>query len=41
MWWDKFEVKLTNAFAAIDKNAGCQLHTDVMKLMIPNIKIKI
>ena len=40
MWWDKFEVKFTNAFAVIDKNSGRQVHTDVMKLRILNSKVR-
>ena len=36
MWWDKFEVKLTNAFVVNDKNSGCQVHSDVMKLRMIN-----
>ena len=40
MWWDKFEVKLTNTFSVIDKNAGRQVHTDVMKFMMLNSKIR-
>ena len=32
MWWDKFEVRLTNAFALVDKDAGRQVHTDEMRL---------
>ena len=30
---------MTNAFADIDTNAGCQVHTDVMKLRMFNSKI--
>ena len=40
MWWDKFEVKLTNDFAVIDKNIGRQVHTDMMKLRMINSKIR-
>ena len=40
MWWEKIEVKLTNAFSVIDKNSGCQVHTDVMKLRMLNSKIR-
>ena len=40
MWWDKSEVKLTNSFALIDKNAGRQVHTDVMKSSMLNSKIR-
>ena len=40
MWWDEFEVRLTNAFAAIDKEANRVVHTDEMKLRLLNKKIK-
>ena len=40
MWWNKFEVKLTNAFAFIDKHEGHQFHTDVTKLRMLNSKIR-
>ena len=40
MLWDKFEVKLTNAFADIDKNEGRQVHTDMMKLRMLGSKIR-
>ena len=40
MWWDRFEVRLTNAFAIIDKDAGRQVHTDEMKLRMLNSKVR-
>ena len=40
MWWDKFEVKLDNAFSVIDKNAGCKVYTNVMKLRMLISKIR-
>ena len=40
MWWDRFEVKLSNNFAVIDKYAGRQVHSDVMKLRIINSKVR-
>ena len=40
MWWDEFEVRLINAFAIVDKNAGRRVHTDDMKLRLLNMKIK-
>lgn len=40
MWWDEFEIRLTNAFAIIDKDAGRQVHTDDSKLRMLNTKIK-
>ena len=40
IWWDKFEVKLTNDFVVINKNEGCQVHTDVIKLRMLNSKIR-
>ena len=36
----KFEVKLTNAFSVLDKNSDHHVHTDVMKLMMLNSKIR-
>ena len=33
MWWDEFEVCLTNAFTIVDKDAGRQVHTDKMMLL--------
>ena len=39
MLWEKVEVKLTNAFAVIDKNVGRQVHTDVIKLRMLNSKV--
>ena len=38
MWWDEFEVRLTNAFALVDKEAGRQVHTDEMRLRMLNKK---
>ena len=40
MWWDEFEVRLTNAFALVNKDAGRQVHTDEMKLQMLNKKVK-
>ena len=40
MWWDEFEVRLTNAFAIVDKDAGRQVHTDEMKLRLLNKKVR-
>ena len=40
MWWDEFEVRLTNAFSAIDKEENRVVHTDKMKLRLLNKKIK-
>ena len=28
MWWDEFEISLTDAFWIVDKDAGRQVHTD-------------
>ena len=40
MWWDEFEVRLTNAFATIDKDAGRAIYTDDGKLRKLNQKIR-
>ena len=40
MWWDRFEVRMTNAFAVVDKDAGQQVHRDKMKLRMLNSKVK-
>ena len=40
MWWDEFDVRLTNAFAIVDKDAGRQVHTDEIKLRLLNKKIR-
>ena len=40
MWWDEFELRLTNTFANLDKNADRQVHKDTMKIRMLNIKIK-
>ena len=40
MVWVKFTVKLTNAFSVIDKNTGCQVHSDVIKLRMLNSKVR-
>ena len=40
MWWDKFEINLTNTFAVIDKNSGRQVHNDIMKLRMLNSKVR-
>ena len=39
MWWDEFEVRLTNAYAIVDKNAGREVYTDEMKLRTLNEKV--
>ena len=36
MWWDEFEIRLTNVFAIIGKDAGCQIHTNESKLSLLN-----
>ena len=40
MWWDEFKIRLTNAFAVVDKEAGRQVHTDEMKLRLLNRKVR-
>ena len=40
MWWDKFEVKLTNNLSGIDKTAGRQFNTDVIELRMFNSKVR-
>ena len=40
MWWDEFKIRLTNAFAVVDKEAGRQVHTDEMKLCLFNRKVR-
>ena len=40
MWWDEFEIRLTNVFAIFDKGAGRQIHTEKSKLRILNKKIR-
>ena len=40
IWWDRFEIHLTNAFSILDRNAGCQVHTDEMKLLLLNKKVR-
>ena len=40
MWWDRFEVRITNVFSVIDKDLGRQAHTDEMKLRLLNSKVK-
>lgn len=39
MWWDHFELRLTNAFAIVDKDTGRVVHTDDMKLRMLNRKV--
>ena len=40
MWWDKFEVKSTNNLVGIDKTAGRQFNTDVIKMRMFNPKVR-
>ena len=40
MWWDKFEVKLTNNLSGIDKTAGRQFNTDMIKMRMFNSKVR-
>ena len=40
MWWDLFEVRITNLFALIYKDAVRRVHNDEMKLRMLNNKIK-
>ena len=40
MWWDEFEIMLTNAFAVVDKEAGRQVNMDEMKLHLLNRKVR-
>ena len=40
MWWDKFEIRLTNTFAVVDKEAGRQVLTDEMKVRLLNKKVR-
>ena len=40
MWWEEFEMRLTVAFATIDKHEGRQVHSDESKLRMLNKKIK-
>ena len=40
MWWDEFEIRLTNAFTVADKEAGRQVHMDEMKLRLLNRKVR-
>ena len=41
MLWDRFEVRITNASDAIDKDAGRQFHTYEMKLRLLNSEVKV
>ena len=36
MWWDKFDIRLTNAFYIFDKEAGRQVRTGKSKLSLLN-----
>ena len=40
MLWDEFEIRLTNAFEIVDKDAGRQVHTDKLKLRLLNKNIR-
>ena len=40
IWWDEFEIRLTNAFAVVDKEAGRQVHMDEMKFRLLNRKVR-
>ena len=40
MWWDRFEVRITNMFTIIDKDAGRKVHTDEIKIRLLNLKAK-
>ena len=40
MWWDEFQIRLTNVFAIVGKDAGHQVHTDESKLRLLNKKIR-
>ena len=40
MWWDEFEIRMTNAFAIDDKDVGSQVHTDKSKLRLLNKNIR-
>ena len=39
MWWEKFELRLTKAFATIDKVEGCALYSDRQKLRLLQKKV--
>ena len=39
MWWDELEIRLTNVFAIIDKDAGRQVHTDESNMLLLNKNI--
>ena len=40
MWWYRFDIRLNNAFAVLDKNACCQVHTYEMNLRLHNKKVR-
>ena len=40
MWWGEFEIRLTNTFVTVDKDAGRQVHTDKSKLSLLNKEIR-
>ena len=40
MWWDEFEIRLSNAFAIVDKDAGRKVHTDELILCLLNKKVR-
>ena len=39
MWWEKFELRLTKAFATIDKVEGRVVYSDGQKLRILQKKV--
>ena len=39
IWWDEFEIRLTTAFAIVDKDAGCQVQKDESKMHLLNKNI--
>ena len=41
MWWDLFEVRITNLFALIYKDAVRRVHNDEMKLRMLNNKVNL
>ena len=40
MWWDRFDILLTDAFEVLDNNSGYEVHTYEMKLCILNNKVR-
>ena len=39
IWWGEFEIRLTNEFVIVDKDAGCQVHTEESKLRLLNERV--